>query len=102
MQGDSYDLPFKIKANNGDILTDNEITEIEFVLGALTKSLSSGEIKFDAVNNEFYFRFSQEETMRLIGELVPQVRVKVNEAEEVIGNKLDTIKFIHSSSKKVI
>lgn len=102
MQGDSYDFPFRITDEDGKVLTGTMITEIELVLGPYTKTLSGGEIRFNAQKEVFLTRLTQEETFKLIGDIIPQIRVKANETDDVIGRKLEPIHVQKSSSKRII
>ena len=59
LQGDSFNLPFKI-TREGTVLTTDDIADVEICIGKLNKKLSKGEVFYEA--GAWYFPFTQQET----------------------------------------
>lgn len=101
MQGDSYNIPIEILAEDG--ATDPTVfDEVEIVFGHIVKTLSSGAITYDASKKEFLFPFTQRETMNMPQKVKAQVRVKLNGSEDVIGIELGEIDIAKTMSKAVL
>ena len=101
MQGDAYKIPFEIEVDevvaNADTFADVEIS-----VGNITKTMSNGDITFDAEQNAFMFPITQQETFALRNTpQKAQIRVKYANGD-VYGIDLGSIDVIGSISKVVI
>lgn len=102
MQGDAYNIPIKLQVDGG-IADISMFSEVEITIGNIRKTLSNNNISFDASKKVFLFPLSQKESFNLIvGEYIPEVRVKIAESDEVLGTKLEKILVVKSKSKAVL
>lgn len=62
MQGDAYGIPITIKTNNDTVLSDEDVIDVEVVIGKLRKSFAEGDISYDPDTQRFIFPLSQEES----------------------------------------
>ena len=80
MQGDSYDLPLFIQSDDG-LITPKDVEEVVVSIGNVTKTLSKGELQFDAESGAILVRLSQKDTFSLVGREDVQARVKFTNGE---------------------
>lgn len=101
MQGDSYSIPFEIKVD-GIMASESTFADVEISIGNITKTMSSGDITFDAEQNAFMFPITQQETFALRN--TPQkVQIRVKYASgDVYGVDIDKIDVAGSISKAVL
>ena len=99
MQGDSYSVPVVIKKSDGSVVTNNDVLDVEIVLGNLRKSLSDGSITY--ANEKWLFPLTQEETFGFASAVKGQVRIKWKNGD-VEGVPLDRTVVNYSRSKEVL
>lgn len=73
MQGDQYFIPLSLKTADGAYLTSEDMKDLEFSIGEVTKTLSKGEVISDG--NTFFVKLNQEDTFQLKGKVRMQARV---------------------------
>ena len=101
MKGDAYSLPLSIETDSGSA-TAESFAELEVCIGrSVRKTLSSGEIKFDAERAVFLVPLTQEETFGLGGRARVNIRCKYASGD-VIGVDLGVLDFAPSLSGEVI
>ena len=101
MRGDAFVLPIKIETDDG-IATANNFSEVEVCIGnAIRKTMSSGEITYDAENARFLVPLTQEETFSLSCRTRINVRCKY-ENGNVIGRDLGVFEFAPTLSNEVL
>lgn len=101
MQGDQYMQPIAIKKKSGEPLTDQELDDMEVMIGSVRKTLSSGTVTFDSENQVFLVRLTQAETFRMNGAEDVIARVKFLTGD-VIGIRVGKIDWAASKSKVVL
>lgn len=100
MQGDSYSLAVEIRKEDGTIVTDADVSDVEITIGNITKSKSGGSVSY--ANEVWNFPLSQDETFSLTASRVrAQVRVKWKNGD-VEGVVLDPRRVNESISKEVL
>lgn len=100
MTGDAYLLPIGITLE-GAQATDGAFEEIEVTIGSVRKTMSEGDITFDEESEDFFVRFTQEDTFKLRGKKNVQMRVKFANGE-VIGVNVGELEHEESTSKEVL
>ena len=101
MQGDSYNIPIEILAENG--ATDPTVfDEVEIGIGSLVKTMGKHQVSYDAGEKVFLFPISQTESMNMPNKVKAQVRVKLNGSNDVIGIGLGEIDIAKTMSKAVL
>lgn len=105
MQGDSFGLEIEILDHDNNVVTPDDISDVEIMVGHLRKSYKEGEIFF--VDNggdpaRWIFPLSQEETFKL--PIVPaKVQIRIMWAnKEVEGSAIGQIKVDENRSKEVL
>ena len=102
MQGDSYSLSIEVLKEDGSIVTNAEVADMEIIIGSLRKTYLDGEVTYDSTSQTWRFPLSQEETFRYLPSRVKgQVRVKWLTGE-VEGVPLDEERIRESLSKEVL
>ena len=98
MQGDNYEIPFTIKDENGESLTNGELLSVEFAVGNLIKT--TPEIYYDSSKNKWKFPLTQEEAFSFEGgaPVTAQIRVKFNNGD-IVGAEVGFINVVESISK---
>lgn len=97
MQGDQYGIPFTFTDDDGQLITVEDLDDVEIVLGKLNKRYSQNEIAYD--EGTFIFPISQDESFSLGRFVGGQVRLKFKSGN-VIGEDLGTIDVLASRSKE--
>ena len=101
MRGDAYCLPIMIETESGTASADS-FTNVEVCIGnTIRKTMSSGEVIYDAERSLFLVPLTQEETFGLHGRARVNVRCKYPSGD-VIGVDLGVLEFSPSLSKEVI
>lgn len=85
MQGDQYFIPLSLKTADGAYLTAEDMKDLEFSIGEVTKMLSKGEVISDG--NTFFVKLNQEDTFQLKGKVRMQARVLFDD-NTVVGVNL--------------
>lgn len=101
MMGDSYKLPVEISIDDGTTATGETFEEIEFMIGGVRKTKTSGEITYDADDQVFLIPLTQQDTFSLLGNEKVQIRLKFASGD-VIGVELEPEYVAHSMSKEVL
>lgn len=101
MQGDQYKIPIELKNDDGSIVTQKDLKNLEVFVGNTRKLLSKGEIEFEEINGLFYVFVSQKETFRLSGDVKVQARLLLLSGD-VVGVNLGTVNFEESTSRVVL
>ena len=101
MKGDSYSLPIRIDTDSG-VATRESFADVEVCIGkAIRKTLSAGEIEYDAAESLFLVPLTQEETFALPDRVRVNLRCKYGNGN-VIGADLGVIEVAPSLSGEVI
>ena len=101
MRGDAYCLPIKIETDSGTA-TSESFTDVEVCIGnTIRKTLSSGNVIYDAERALFLVPLTQEETLGLHARARVNVRCKYP-GGDVIGVDLGVLEFTPSLSREVI
>lgn len=100
MQGDSYNLGFRILNNAGNPITPEDIRDLEITIGQISKTYLDARVTF--YDGIWMFPLSQKETLDFLPAAMPaQVRVVwangVIEGAPVYGIRID-----ESISKEVL
>lgn len=100
MQGDSYSLGIEILDEHGALVTNQDVADVEILLGSLKKTYAAGQLRFG--EKCWLFPLSQEESLALsAGTLEGQVRVKWLSGE-VTGCRLLPVQLLESKSREVL
>jgi hypothetical protein len=99
MQGDQYFIPLSLKTVDGAYLTADDMKDLEFSIGEVTKMLSKGEVISDG--NTFFVKLNQEDTFQLKGKVRMQARL-LFEDNTVVGVNLGENMVDVSLSKEVL
>lgn len=100
MQGDAYDLGIEIFDDNGNQVLPDDVSDVEIVLGHMTKTYANNEIKYG--EDCWLFPMSQEDSFRLMASK-PKAQVRIKwKTGEVDGAKIDMSSVDESSSKEVL
>ena len=100
MTGDSYSIPINLTVN-GEGVSAERFQEIEVCIGRVRKTLTSGEIVYDAEQSAFLVPLTQKETFSLAGRSRINVRCKFH-GGSVVGIDLGVLEFEQSLSKEVL
>ncbi len=98
MMGDSYKLPIEILTEEGPA-TEETFSEIEFMIGNVRKTKTSGEIIYNADIQMFLVPLTQKDTFSLLGMEKVQIRCKFASGD-VLGTELDPEDVVCSISKE--
>lgn len=102
MQGDQYELPFKLKDETGSTITAAAIEKIEMVIGDITKYYPES-ITFNSTTETFNFPLTEEETFKLkANSAIAQIRVLFKDTGVVLGKNCGFINVGESASKVVL
>ena len=102
MQGDSYSLKIEILNSDNELVTPDDVTDVEIIVGSLRKTYAKKEVAYDDVSKSWVFPLTQEETFRFAPARVKaQVRVAWNNGF-VEGTSIGTINVTESISKEVL
>lgn len=103
MQGDSYGLPITIlKKKDNVAVTPDDVSDVEIVIGPLTKTYANNEVTFDSNTGKWVFHLTQDETFKFPATRVKaQVRVAWKNGC-VNGYPLGYINVLESISKEVL
>jgi hypothetical protein len=99
MQGDQYFIPLSLKTVNGTPLTEEDMRDLEFSIGEVTKTLSKGQIT--SSGDTFFVRLTQEDTFSLKGKVKMQARI-LFEDNTVVGVELGEKMVNVALSKEVL
>lgn len=100
MQGDAYGLTIEILNDKGEVVTDENVSEVEVMIGSLRKTYADNEITFS--DDKWTVHLSQNETFQLqAAHVKAQVRVKWSSGN-VEGADLGLINVRESLSKEVL
>lgn len=110
MQGDSYSIPFSITMNGSSAITPDMLSELELSVGnnngvVIRKTFSTGEVWYDQAIEQWLFRPTQEETIKMIPgayEVVARPKLNNGEYSDVIGVEVGRIAVAKGQSKEVI
>lgn len=100
MAGDAFALPIEIETESG-IAGAGSFESVEVCIGCLSKTTTDGEVTYDEENGVYNVALSQEETFRLRGKNLVQVRVKLAN-EDVLGEEVGYLVIEGSLSKAVL
>lgn len=100
MQGDRYSLGFTVLNNAGQVVTPDDIQDVEITIGHLKKSFRDVELTFD--DNKWMFPLSQEETFDYWPG-VTRAQIRIVWANGVIeGKPIYGLRVLESISKEVL
>lgn len=100
MQGDAYNLGFRIRNNAGSPVTPGDVRDVEIAIGNIVKTYRKAELSY--VDGLWMFPLSQEETFGCWpSSLRAQVRV-VWSSGVVEGKPVYGIRIHESLSKEVL
>lgn len=100
MQGDSYNLGFTVLNNAGEVVTPNEISDMEITIGHLSKTYRKAELLFK--DGRWMFPLSQEETFGYWPKAV-KTQIRIMWANGVIeGKDIHGVRINESISKEVL
>ena len=100
MAGDAFSLPIEIETESG-IAGESAFESIEVCIGCLVKTTTDDEVTFDEENGTYNVALSQDETFRIRGENLVQVRVKFANGD-VLGKEVGYLIIDGSLSKAVL
>ena len=100
MAGDAFGLPLEIETQDG-VAGADAFEMIEVCIGCARKTTTDGSVTYDEENKTFNVALSQEETFRLRGKNLVQVRVKFPNGE-VLGEEVGYLVIEGSLSKEVL
>ena len=98
MRGDAYPIKFKVKTEDGVVITSEMASEVEIIINGIRKLYSSGEVTYS--EQYWFFPMSQQESYAMPEFGRWQVRVK--QGDEVIGEDGGSVYMIESQSKAVL
>ena len=99
MQGDAFTQKIEILKDD-EIVTPDDVVDVEVTFGRLSKTYSSGELKY--LDGKWEFRLSQAETFRF-RETYQKVQVRVCWANgDVEGAELGEVYVSESMSRRVL
>lgn len=100
MQGDSYNLGFTVLNNAGEVVTPNEISDMEITIGHLSKTYRKAELVYK--DGRWMFPLSQSETFGYWPKVV-KTQIRVLWANGVIeGKDITGVRINESISKEVL
>ena len=103
MQGDQYGIPFTIRDGEGNVLTEEDLEDVEIVIGSVKKRLANGEIQYRKADQAFVFPITQQESFSMFyRKQRAQVRVKFRGTGEVAGKDLGDMLLDMSVSKEAL
>lgn len=100
MQGDSYNLGFTVKNNAGEIITPDDVADVEITIGHLSKTYQSGHLLF--TSGRWMFPLKQSETFAYWPkQLKAQIRI-VWKNGVIEGKPIYGVRVHESISKEVL
>ena len=100
MQGDSYGIPIELLDEDGTAITNEDVLNVEVVIGTIKKTYASGDILF--TDGQWVVTLSQEDTFGLPSTAVSaQVRLAFRDGS-VKGASLGKVHVLESMSKVVL
>lgn len=100
MAGDAFDLPIEISTEN-DTLGAEAFESVEVCIGNISKTTTNGEVIYDPESMAYNVPLTQEETFKLRGQNLVQIRVKFANGK-VLGKKVGYLTLNSSQSKAVL
>ena len=98
MQGDSYNLGFTVLNNAGEVVTPNEISDMEITIGHLSKTYRKAELFFK--DGRWMFPLTQKETFGYWPKAV-KTQIRIMWANGVIeGKDIHGVRIHESISKE--
>lgn len=98
MQGDQYKIPFSITDAKGQILTDEQLDDVEICVGLI--KYHKPDVVYNSLLQVWEFPLVQEQSFRIAQEKVPvKIRVKTID-NKIIGIDLGKINVFQSISKE--
>jgi len=105
MQGDSYALLINLAQNNIP-LTPEMVADVEICVGeSLRKTLSGGEVFYNDILKQWYFKPTQEDTLSLEPngyDVIARIKFSPAPDADVKGIKVGQIVIIDTLSEEVI
>ena len=100
MQGDAYGVSIEIMKEDGTVVAESDVSDVEITIGNMTKTKSGRAVRFE--DNVWVFPVTQAETFKL-----PAARTKVQvrvvwQNGDVEGVVLDDILVRESLSREVL
>lgn len=110
MQGDSYSIPFTIMMNDTTEVTPDIVSELELCIGnedgaSIRKTLSAETVWFEYSSRQWFFRPTQQETLRLNPgsyNVIARMKFSNDEDSDVIGVEIGRIIIADTQSEEVI
>ena len=100
MQGDSYNLGFTVLNNAGEVVTPDDIFDMEITIGHLSKTYRKAELLFK--DGRWMFPLSQEETFGYWPRAV-KAQIRIMWPNRVIeGKDIHGVRINESISKEVL
>lgn len=100
MTGDAYILPISVTLNDG-FANASSFEDIEVTVGGVRKTMKRGEVIYDENEKTFNVRFLQEDTFKLRGKKMVQIRFKFA-GGDVVGVEAGELEHEESASKEVL
>lgn len=102
MRGDAYIYGFRIKDESGNLVTDEDVLDVEISLASILKTYAKGEVTYEG-EGVWGYPISQKESFSYPAKVRAQVRVKFKSDDNndlVIGRKVLDIPVVSSDSKE--
>lgn len=104
MQGDQYALPIDIKnKETGADITDADAVVINAMLGKMKKTSKDGGINYSPDAGCWLMHLTQQDTFSLPRGMVNvQIRVKMADSDDIIGERNTPIEIVKSDDLEVL
>lgn len=100
MQGDSYNLGFRVLNNAKNVVTPIDIQDMEITIGHIRKTYRNAQITFDG--SRWLFPISQSETFGYWPKVV-DAQIRILWANGTLeGKKIHGVRIVESLSKEVL
>ena len=98
MQGDQYILPIMLTDSAGNVVTADDVEDVEITIGGIIKTYAKDEILWDG-ESYWGFPMSQDESFAFPPRIKCQARAKFN-GGDIIGVAITTLSVVASESKE--
>lgn len=104
MQGDQYSIPYTIRnKDTGELITDADAVVVSAVISNLHKSSKDGGFAYNADEGCWLMYLRQQETFALpTGTLHAQIRIKLADSDDVIGEYTEEFNVLKSADREVL
>lgn len=100
LKGNTYNLKIQLKDDEGNVVDNTLVSEIQFIFGSVEKSYPTN-VTYDDVSESYVLSLTQAETFSLLNTISYQVRVKFTD-DSVKGSIPTRASVIDSLTEEIL